>query len=76
MSDYCKSCSYNYKTKFDDNSCPLNTLYWDFLMIHESKLKNNPRMMIPYAALKKLNEQDRKLISEKATKIKLNLNKL
>ena len=43
-------------------------------MIHESKLKNNPRMMIPYAALKKLNEQDRKLISEKATKIKLNLN--
>lgn len=35
MSNYCKNCEYNVKTKYDDNSCPFNYLYWDF--VNENK---------------------------------------
>lgn len=31
MSDYCKNCFYDVKTKYDKNSCPFNYLYWSFV---------------------------------------------
>lgn len=35
MSNYCKSCEYNIKTKYEQDSCPFNYLYWNF--VHENK---------------------------------------
>ena len=31
MSDYCKSCHYDYKEKYGENACPYNMLYWTFV---------------------------------------------
>jgi deoxyribodipyrimidine photolyase-related protein len=32
MSNYCSSCEYNPKNTIEDDSCPFNYLYWNFLM--------------------------------------------
>lgn len=48
MSDYCKGCSFHPKT-----TCPMTSLYWDFLRRNEGALASNPRMGIPLAALRR-----------------------
>jgi len=44
MSDYCKNCRYAVTKKTEDDACPFNALYWDFLARNEAKLKDNPRL--------------------------------
>lgn len=75
MSNYCKSCSYNYKTKTDNDSCPFNTLYWNFLDANKPLLEKNHRMRMMYSLLNKmqLKTQDFTKILEKAPAIKLNI---
>lgn len=75
MSNYCKSCSYNYKTKTDNDSCPFNTLYWNFLDANKPLLEKNHRMRMMYSLLNKmqLKTQDFTKILEKAAAIKLNI---
>ena len=48
MSDYCSACAFNPKT-----NCPITTLYWAFLARHQEKLRDNPRLRMPYVSLKK-----------------------
>lgn len=48
MSDYCKSCHYNVKEKTTEDSCPLNSLYWNFMHQHRDKLAGNPRIGMVY----------------------------
>jgi deoxyribodipyrimidine photolyase-related protein len=31
MSDFCWSCEYNVKNKYEPDSCPFNYLYWNFI---------------------------------------------
>ena len=54
MSDYCAGCFYNPALKSGDRACPLNSLYWNFLIENETHLKGNPRMAMPYATLAKM----------------------
>lgn len=44
MSDYCRGCRYDVKQKTGDDACPFNSLYWDFLVRNEEKLRTNPRL--------------------------------
>jgi len=44
MSDYCSGCRYDVKRKTGPGACPLNALYWDFLVRNEDKLRGNPRL--------------------------------
>ena len=46
MSNYCKGCHYSRKKKDSDESCPFDTLYWNFLKTHQKALLKNPRMAI------------------------------
>jgi deoxyribodipyrimidine photolyase-like uncharacterized protein len=48
MSDYCSSCRF-----CPDTDCPFTSLYWAFLERHQDQLKNNPRMRIVFASLRK-----------------------
>ncbi len=48
MSDYCGLCAFDPKT-----DCPFASLYWAFLARHEAALKNNPRLTMPMAFLRK-----------------------
>lgn len=44
MSNYCKNCVYNPRSRIGENACPFNFFYWDFLARHKDKLKTLPRM--------------------------------
>ncbi|MEM7656954.1 MAG: cryptochrome/photolyase family protein [Bacteroidota bacterium] len=66
MGDYCKSCHYDRKAKTGDKACPFNSLYWQFLMRHEEKLSNNPRMGMMYRLLEKKSEEDREALRSQA----------
>ncbi len=44
MSDFCKSCQYNFKSSSGEDACPITTLYWDFLDRHYDRLSGNHRM--------------------------------
>jgi len=58
MSDYCTWCAFDVVKKTGRESCPFNSLYWDFLHRNRSQLEHNPRMRIPYAQLNKKTHQD------------------
>lgn len=51
MSDFCKDCAYDVKVKSGPRGCPLNYLYWAFLIRNEATLRGNPRMAMPYRTL-------------------------
>jgi deoxyribodipyrimidine photolyase-related protein len=44
MSDYCKGCQYDHKSRTGKNACPFNYFYWDFLDRHREKLTKQGRM--------------------------------
>jgi deoxyribodipyrimidine photolyase-related protein len=48
MSDYCKGC------RFDPRkNCPITPMYWSFLERNEPRLRDNARLMVPLAAMRK-----------------------
>lgn len=51
MSDFCSGCSYDVKQKTGPLACPFNYLYWAFLIRHEHRLSDNPRLAMPYRTL-------------------------
>ena len=48
MSDYCSGCHYQVKEKTSENACPLNSLYWHFMVEHRERLAKNPRIGMVY----------------------------
>ena len=54
MSDYCSVCAFSPKT-----NCPITPLYWAFLARHRETLKDNPRLRMPYASLRKRSKGQR-----------------
>lgn len=69
MSNYCKGCHYNAKAKKGEDSCPFNSLYWNFLDHHRAKLSANPRMGMMYRLLDKKNQEEMQEIRNRASKI-------
>lgn len=57
MSDYCKGCSYKVSKKNGPEACPFNYLYWDFLIRHEDKFRNNHRIGMMYCTLERMGEE-------------------
>ena len=66
MSNYCGTCKYNLKTKTESDSCPFNSLYWNFLDENREKLSNNRRMKMMYHHLDKLSHEASQKIKERA----------
>lgn len=66
MSDFCKGCAYDPKIRTGARACPFNTLYWNFLIEHEGKLRSNPRMGPNVLGLRHLNDQERAVIVREA----------
>jgi deoxyribodipyrimidine photolyase-related protein len=54
MSNYCKGCRFNVKQRSGTDSCPFNSLYWDFLARHAAHLRANPRMALVIKQLDRL----------------------
>ena len=74
MSDYCKHCSYNVKTRTEPDSCPFNSLYWYFMIRNEAKFRTHPRMGMIYRQLDKL--KDRQQIISHAQQLLSQINEL
>jgi len=70
MSDYCKGCHYSHKKKTEDDACPFNSLYWDFLDRHRDKFSNNFRMAFMYRTWDKKSGEDKAAILERAEWVK------
>jgi deoxyribodipyrimidine photolyase-related protein len=73
MSDYCRHCPYNPRGLTEDDACPFNALYWDFLARNEKALKGNPRMALSYRNLEKRKKEDIQAIRTHARKLRRRL---
>lgn len=64
MSNYCENCVYKVEDKNGTTACPFNYLYWDFLIRHREKLKNNQRLRMIYASLDRMDKKRISLIQK------------
>ena len=66
MSDHCKGCQFNPKTRTEENSCPFNALYWNFFDRHRTRFENNHRLKMVYHQLDRMPEETLAEINSKA----------
>ncbi len=67
MSDYCKGCQYDHKSRTGDNACPFNYFYWDFLDRHRTQLATQGRMSFILKNLDRMTEAELTNIRTQAT---------
>jgi deoxyribodipyrimidine photolyase-related protein len=74
MGNYCDACHYNKNKKVEDDACPFNSLYWNFLDDKRQFLANNFRMKMIYSVLDKMKAEDLFQLKNKAQHIINNQN--
>jgi deoxyribodipyrimidine photolyase-related protein len=70
MSPHCKGCRYDPALASGGDACPFTTLYWDFLMRHESSLAKNPRMSLQVKNMMRLQPDQKRAIVDRAASIR------
>jgi len=73
MGDFCGDCRYDRKARTGPDACPFNTLYWDFLIRNEARLKANPRSGPAVLGVGRLDPQERAAISGQAAAFRASL---
>lgn len=76
MSDYCGQCHYSVKEKSGKNSCPFNSLYWNFMINNRRELSSNPRISMLFGSWDRKEESERDEIIQTAQENLLNINGL
>ena len=66
MSNYCQDCRFKPEQATGPSACPFTTLYWDFLMRHEKRLRKNIRMSLQVRNLDRLDTATRRQICRQA----------
>lgn len=66
MSNYCSGCRYDPAESIGEKACPFTTLYWDFLMRHEVRLRANPRMVMQIRNVDRLSAEKKSAIQAQA----------
>ena len=66
MSNHCKGCRFDPAESVGEKACPFTTLYWDFLIRHETRLAKNPRMALQVKNIARLSPEKRALILQQA----------
>lgn len=69
MSNYCKNCHYNVKKSTEDDACPFNALYWNFLDDKKVHFKTNNRMAMMLNLLNKKSAKELESLKIKAQHI-------
>lgn len=69
MSNYCKKCNYDPDEMTGEKACPFNALYWDFLVRHEDKFRDNQRMPYVFSTWNKFTPQKQQAIRKQANEI-------
>jgi deoxyribodipyrimidine photolyase-related protein len=62
----CARCRYRPGERVGERACPFTTLYWDFLLRHETRLATNPRMVMQVRNLGRLGAEERERIARQA----------
>jgi deoxyribodipyrimidine photolyase-related protein len=62
MSNYCAGCRFAPDRAIGPDACPFTTLYWEFLLRHESLLGRNQRMRLQLQNLDRLDAATRRAI--------------
>lgn len=76
QSNYCDNCHYDRTARTGENSCPFNSLYWDFHDRHRDKLDKNFRLSMVYRLWDKMTRDDREAILLRANFCLENLEEL
>ena len=76
MSDYCKTCVYDWKKRHGDSSCPFNSFYWDFFHRHRRRLGKNARVAMMYRVWDRLGSKEKKAVLNQAAAYRKKLNRL
>jgi deoxyribodipyrimidine photolyase-related protein len=71
MGGPCSGCRYDPAQREGDRACPYTTLYWDFLMRHETLLQKNPRMALQVKNVARLSDPQKQAITQRAQAIRL-----
>ena len=66
MSDYCSDCHYQVKEKVGEKACPMNSLYWRFMVQHRDRLLKNPRIGMIYGNWDKQDKAQQDAVLERA----------
>ncbi len=66
MSNYCGNCRFDPAEATGERACPFTTLYWDFLLRNEERLRRIPRMELQLKNLARLSPARRTAIQQQA----------
>ncbi|MGY8905260.1 MAG: cryptochrome/photolyase family protein [Burkholderiales bacterium] len=66
MSNHCRGCRFDPGESLGEKACPFTTLYWDFLLRHETLLAKNPRMLMQLKNLTRLTPEKRVALAQAA----------
>ena len=69
MSNYCVDCTYNLKKRTGEDSCPFNSLYWNFLDDKKAFFAKNNRMAMMLRLLEKIPQEELVAIKLRAQQI-------
>jgi deoxyribodipyrimidine photolyase-related protein len=70
MGGPCKGCRYDPALREGDNACPFTTLYWDFLMRHETLLAKNARMALQVKNVARMTDSQKQAVVLRADAIR------
>ena len=69
MSNYCSGCHYSHTKKVEDDACPFNALYWNFLDEKKEHFENNNRMAMIMSLLQKKDKDELVALKARAKKV-------
>jgi len=72
MSNYCAGCQFDPAQSTGDQACPFTTLYWEFLLRNEQRLRAIPRMELQLRNITRLTPDTRQKILDRAAAIRRN----
>ncbi|MBM3824429.1 MAG: cryptochrome/photolyase family protein [Verrucomicrobia bacterium] len=70
MSNFCAGCRYDPAQRTGPKACPFTTLYWDFLLRHETMLGKNPRTVMQVRNAARLTPAQRREITDQADRLR------
>lgn len=70
MGGPCKTCRYDPALREGDKACPYTTLYWDFLMRHETLLGKNARMALQVKNVARMTDAQKQAVTLRADAIR------
>jgi deoxyribodipyrimidine photolyase-related protein len=74
MSNYCQDCPYDPAQRTGAQACPFTVFFWDFLMRHEARFRDNRRMGMMLKNVERLEREERDAIRQRAREIRIELN--